>query len=169
MTTWVALLRAVNVGGTGMLPMATLRALCTEAGFDDVRTYIASGNVVLRSALPAREVKTLLEEALAAHMGRPVTVIVRSADELATVQARNPFVEAPGNRVVAVFLDAPPPADAVANAKNVQNERIATGAREIYIDYADGMAASKLSVPAARAGTARNMNTVARLVAMAAE
>lgn len=166
-TAYVALLRAVNVGGTSLLPMATLRMLCTQAGFDDVRTYIASGNVVLRSAAPASEVKARLETALAVHMGRPVPVLVRSGDEMAAVLAANPFAESPGNRVLAIFLNAPPPADAIATAKHRRDERIALGTREIYVDYGGSMGTSKLMIPAARDGTARNMNTVARLVAMA--
>lgn len=169
MTTYIALLRAVNVGGTGLLPMATLRALCTQAGFDDVRTYIASGNVVLRSAHAAHTVRTRMEQALAAHMGRRVAVLIRTGEEMAAVLAANPFPETPGNRVLVTFLDAAPPEDAIATAKHRRDERIALGTREIYVAYGDAMAASKLSIPAAREGTARNRNTVAKLVAMARE
>ena len=64
MISYVALLRAVNVGGTGKLPMSELRAMCESAGFSSVETYIASGNVVFRTKLPAAKVKALLEEAL---------------------------------------------------------------------------------------------------------
>lgn len=169
MTTYVALLRAVNVGGTGMLPMATLRALCTGAGFDNPRTYIASGNVVLESALAADTVKARIEAALATHMAVPVAVFLRTGTEMAEVLATNPFTDSPGNRVLVTFLDTSPPADAIATAKHRRDERIALGAREIYVAYGEGMSASKLSIPAARAGTARNINTVARLADMAAE
>jgi uncharacterized protein (DUF1697 family) len=81
----------------------------------------------------------------------------------------NPFPKAPGNRTVAIFLDAPPPRDALAAVKGRKNEEIGLGAREIYVHYGDGMAKTKLVVPAARAGTARNMNTIATLAKMAAE
>ncbi|WP_202842948.1 DUF1697 domain-containing protein [Luteimonas saliphila] len=169
MKTWVALLRAVNVGGTGKLPMAELRTLCERAGFSDVRTYIASGNVVLRGPGTERQVKARLEAALAAHMGKPVGVLVRTAAGLRAVHAGNPFPGSPGNRVVAVFLDDPPRAGALADARRVGDERLALGAREIYIDYRDAetMRSSKLSLPAGASGTARNMNTVARLLEMA--
>ena len=167
MHSYVALLRAVNVGGTGKLPMAELRAMCERAGFADARTYIASGNVVFRSALAERAVVVALESRLAAYAGKPVGVLVRTAIEMAAVLAANPFPDAPGNRVVAIFLDRPPPADALEHASGRRSEMLALGRREIYVHYGDGMADSRLRIPAAKAGTARNINTVARLAAMA--
>lgn len=167
--TWVVLLRAVNVGGTGKLPMVELRALCEAAGFGAVRTYIASGNVVLRGASTEKQVKAALEERLQAHVGKPVGVLVRSATEMAAVLAANPFPQAAPNRNVVVFLDAAPPADALTAVSHRNGEEIALGKREIHIHYGEGMAGSKLRIPAAKDGTARNMNTVARLVEMAAD
>ena len=76
MTGYVALLRAVNVGGTGKLPMADLREMCVALGFDGVRTYIASGNVVFSTGLSEAEVKKALEERLRAYAGKPVGVMV---------------------------------------------------------------------------------------------
>lgn len=166
---YVALLRAVNVGGTGKLPMAELKAMCESAGFAGVRTYIASGNVVFASALDEAAVKAALERQLAAYAGKPVGVLVRTALEMAGVLAANPFPEAPGNRVVAIFLDAPPPTDALTDVRGQVGERLALGRREIYVHYGDGMADSRLAIKAAAQGTARNMNTVGRLAAMAAE
>lgn len=168
-TRYVALLRAVNVGGTGKLPMATLRALCAQCGFDDVRTYIASGNVMLRSALGPDAVQSRLARALGEHMGREVGVLVRTADEMAAVLRDNPFPESPGNRVLAIFLDAPPAQDAIDAARHRTHERIGLGSRELYVDYGDSIGASKLVIPAAHHGTARNMNTVACLVGMASD
>lgn len=169
MIAYAALLRAVNVGGTGKLPMAELTAMCEAAGFDAVKTYIASGNVVFTSAKSEAAVKAALERALADYAGKPVAVMVRTAAELAAIRDANPFPKAPGNRVVAVLLDAKPPEDAARHARHVDGEEIATGAREIYIRYTDaGMAHSRLVVPAAKDGTARNMNTIARLAEMAA-
>jgi uncharacterized protein (DUF1697 family) len=169
-TTFVALLRAVNVGGTGKLPMAELTAMCEAEGFARVRTYIASGNVVFASDRDAAGVKAAIERRLAAYAGRPVGVLVRTADELAAAVAANPFAAADGhapNRTLTVFLDGPPPADAAAGARHRTTERIALGARELYVSYGDAMAGSKLLIPAARAGTARNMNTVAALAELA--
>ncbi|TKR33896.1 DUF1697 domain-containing protein [Luteimonas gilva] len=168
-TTYVGLLRAVNVGGTGKLPMADLREMCEAAGFRDVRTYIASGNVVFRSKGSADKAKSALEKALAEYAGKPVGVAIRTHEELAAVAAGNPFQDAAGNRLVVVFLDAPPPADALKHASHQTDERIALGRREIYIAYGEGMGDSKLKLPAAKTGTGRNLNTVMKLIGMSAE
>jgi uncharacterized protein (DUF1697 family) len=165
MTTYVALLRAVNVGGTGKLPMTELVAMCEACGFARVRTYIASGNVVFDFKGAASHVKALLEARLAAHAGKPVGVLVRTATEMKEVSNANPFPGAAQNRVVAIFLDAPPPADALRHATGAAREELRLGAREIYVHYPDGIGESRLKIPAAKAGTARNMNTVAKLAA----
>ena len=168
MTKYVALLRAVNVGGTGKLPMSELRAMCESVGFANVRTYIASGNVVFESDLSETSVKTKLERCLETYAGMQVGVLIRTGAELAAVLAGNPFRSAAPNRTVAIFLDAPPPADTLAGVSGQQTEEIKLGKREIYVHYGDGMAKSKLKIRAARFGTARNMNTVAKLAEMAA-
>jgi uncharacterized protein (DUF1697 family) len=168
MPAFIALLRAVNVGGTGKLPMEELRALCVRAGFAKARTYIASGNVVFESGDAGAEVKKKLEAALKAYAGKPVGVLVRSAAEMAQVLKDNPFPDAASNRTVAIFLDEPPPRDALSKVTGQGNEEIRLGRREIYVHYGDGMARSRLKIPAASAGTARNMNTVAKLAEMAA-
>jgi uncharacterized protein (DUF1697 family) len=79
MTAYVALLRAVNVGGTGKLPMTDLRSLCEDAGFIKVQTYIASGNVVFASRNSEKQIKALLESSLADYAGKKIDVFVRSA------------------------------------------------------------------------------------------
>jgi uncharacterized protein (DUF1697 family) len=168
-TGFVALLRAVNVGGTGKLPMSDLKEMREALGFDGVRTYIASGNVVFSSRKSEAAVKTALEKRLEAYAGKPVGVMVRSAAELQAVLKEHPFPKAPANRTVAVFLDDAPPADALAAIRGKKDEQVGLGKREIYIHYGDGMAKSKLVVPAAKAGTARNMNTIATLAKMAAD
>ncbi|QYE36168.1 DUF1697 domain-containing protein [Polymorphobacter sp. PAMC 29334] len=167
-TVFIALLRAVNVGGTGKLAMNDLKAICDGLGFIGARTYIASGNVVFRSAAGEAEVKAALEAKLQAHTGKPVGVVVRTGIELAAVLAATPFADLAANRTVAIFLDAAPPADAIDRVTGRAGEQIVAGARELYVHYGDGMPYTKLVIPAARAGTARNMNTVAKLVAMAA-
>lgn len=168
MTSYVALLRAVNVGGTGKLPMADLRAMAQDAGFANVRTYIASGNLVFESDADEGAVKAALESALEVYAGKPVGVVVRTGDEMAAIAAANPFPDAPANRTVAILLSAPPPADLLAGVSGRQSEEITAGVREIYVHYPDGQGNSKLKIPAARAGTARNLNTVAKLAEWAA-
>jgi uncharacterized protein (DUF1697 family) len=168
MTAYIALLRAVNVGGTGKLPMTELKAMCEAEGFEAVKTYIASGNVVFTSRLKEKAVKAALEARLADYAGKPVGVMVRTAAEMAAVLTANPFPDAPGNRVVAIFLDEAPPKDTVTAARHQAGEDIRLGKREIYVRYDDGMASSKLVIPAAKTGTARNINTVTKLADMAA-
>ena len=168
MTVFIALLRAVNVGGTGKLAMSDLKAICEQAGCRKVQTYIASGNVVFSSGKTQVQVKAALERGLAAHAGKPVGVLVRTGAEMQSVLAGNPFPDAAPNRTVAIFLDAPPPSNAASAAVGQQAEVIALGKREIYVFYGVGMASSKLRIPAAKAGTARNMNPVAKLVEIAA-
>ena len=169
MPSYIAFLRAVNVGGTGKLPMAELRAMCESIGLTGVRTYIASGNVVFQSRLAETTVKAKLERCLHDYAGKPVGVLVRTGAELAAVLEGNPFKTAAPSRTVAIFLDTPPPADALAAATGRRTEEMALGTREIYVHYGDGMADSKLKIPAAKTGTARNMNTIATLVDWATE
>jgi uncharacterized protein (DUF1697 family) len=169
MGSFVALLRAVNVGGTGKLPMGDLKAICEELGFAAVRTYIASGNVVFTSRKSEAAVKAALEKRLEAYAGKPVGVLVRTATEMAQVLADNPFPKAAPNRTMAVFLDRSPPADTLAGIRGRKDEEIRLGRREIYIHYGAGVGTSKLVISAAKTGTARNMNTIAVLARMAAE
>ena len=169
MPAFIALLRAVNVGGTGKLPMSELKAMCEELGFGQVRTYIASGNVVFTSRKSESAIKTALEKRLKAYAGKPVGVAVRSAAEMAQVLADNPFPKAKPNRTVAIFLDDKPPKDTLSAVRGQKDEEIKLGRREIYVHYGDGMGQSKLVIPAAKTGTARNLNTVATLAKMAAE
>jgi uncharacterized protein (DUF1697 family) len=168
MTVFVALLRAVNVGGTGKLPMADLKQMCERAGFS-VRTYIASGNVVLESGKTEAAVKASLEATLRTYADTSVGVFVRTAGELAAVLAGDPFPKAPRNLTVVIFLDKAPPKDALETVTGQKDEEVALGTKEIYVYYPVGIGKSKLRIRAAETGTARNMNAVARLVEMAKE
>jgi uncharacterized protein (DUF1697 family) len=163
---WVALLRGVNVGGINKLPMERLKALGELAGFANVRTYIASGNLVFDSDASEGTCRERLEAAIEAEFGKRLGVLVRSAEEMAKIVAANPFADCPGNRVVAIFIDGPLSLEGV---KHHTNERLELGDRAIYAHYPDGQGVSKLAIPAAKHGTARNMNTVAKLAEMARE
>ena len=169
MTAYVALLRAVNVGGTGKLPMAELVRICEAMCFTGVRTYIASGNTVFASQTAEARVKAQLEQAVHAHAGKPIGVLVRNASEMAEVLANNPFFDEARNRTLAIFLDEAPPSDTLSTLSGQKDEVVRLGRREIYARYGDGMGTSTLKIPAAKIGTARNMNTIAKLAAMAAE
>lgn len=168
MTGYVALLRAVNVGGTGKLPMATLTDMCETLGFGKVKTYIASGNVVFQSDGSEDRIRSALEEQLHAYAGKSVGVIVRTAAEIADTLARNPFADSPGNRVMALFVDGALSAASLDGITGITNEQVRLGARELFVLYPDGMANTRIRIPSAKHGTARNMNTVAKLAEMAA-
>jgi uncharacterized protein (DUF1697 family) len=149
--------------------MAKLRSMCVDAGFARVETYIASGNVVLDSKAEPARVKAELEARLLAFVGKPVGVVVRTATEMAAVLKGNPFRRAEPKYTYVVFLDRRPPPDALDHAVGQHEEEMRLGDREIFIYYPSGMGRSKLRIPAARSGTARNMNTVAKLAEIAAK
>jgi uncharacterized protein (DUF1697 family) len=166
MTTYIALLRAVNVGGTGKLPMADLKALCAELGFGQIETYIASGNVVFDCDMPAARVQAQLEKRLLAYAGKTIGVFVRTASEMRTILKRNPFSDKEPKHTYSFFLDEKPPSDALDEVRGRDGEELRLGLREIYVYYPTGMGKSKLQIPAAKLGTSRNLNTVAKLVEM---
>lgn len=172
MTAFVALLRAVNVGGTGRLPMADLRAMAAEIGFEAAETHLSSGNLLFRAGLGRAAAQAALEARLASYAGKRVAVHLRDAAEMAAIAGANPFPDAAPHSVHAVFLALPPAPTALAEARRVQDEEIAfsprPGAAEIYIRYPSGSGRSRLVIPAAAEGTARNMNTVTALAAKAA-
>jgi uncharacterized protein (DUF1697 family) len=164
------MLRAVNVGGTGKLPMADLRGLLADLGYEAPQTLLASGNAVVGTAKPAGAVETEIKAALAARLGVSTDVYVRDHAELVAVITGNPFQdfarEQP-SRAMTVFLDSEPPQDLSPMERlAVFGEQIARGPRCLYITYPDGSGRSKLAnargTDAAR-GTSRNWNTVGKL------
>src|SRR5690348_1097578 len=132
MAVYVALLRAINVGGTGKLPMTKLKSLCTELGFDNVRTYIQSGNVVFESRMGEAAVHKALRSALTKALGKDADVAVRSAAEMAAVLERNPFPNAPPAKVGVAFLGRRVTKATVKQVKIPGNEEVGAGAREVY-------------------------------------
>jgi uncharacterized protein (DUF1697 family) len=164
MTTYVALLRAVNVGGTGKLPMADLKALCVELGYRQVETYIASGNVIFDCEETEADVRARLEGRLLAYAGKAVGSLVRTAAEMRAVLKKNPFAHKAPNRTYAFFLHEKPDPHALEEIRGQNGEEVGLGRREIYVYYPSGMGTSKLQIPAAKLGSARNLNTVAKLV-----
>ena len=168
MPVYVALLRAVNVGGTGKLPMSDLVRMAQEVGFQDPRTYIASGNLVFGSEGSERAVREALEARLEAYAGKRVGVMVRTGDELAGVIAQNPFPDRPPNRTLVYFMNDSPPSG-VDDIVGPDGEEVRSGRREIYVHYPEGSGRSRLKLPAAKDATSRNINTITRLAEMAAE
>ena len=171
MTGYVALLRGVNLVGKSTLKMADLKAIAEDLGLDRPRTFIASGNLLFASNEPEEKLRRVLEKRLQAHMGKDVRVMLRTADEMEAVVQANPFPDARGNQVQAFFMNEPPPPNLLEGVRNkADDERVAAGTREVFVAYGEsGIGRSRLRIPAAEAGTARNMNTVARLAEMAKE
>jgi uncharacterized protein (DUF1697 family) len=163
MAVFVALLRAVNVGGTRVLPMSDLRRVCGQIGFQNVATYIQSGNVVFTCGMTADTAKRRLEAALHKMLGRPAQALLRTNKEIAAILERNPFKDAPPNRLVVLFLESAPPSRALRGLVTPGRERVKLSGREIFIHYPDGMGQSKLKLPFVDQATARNLNTVRRL------
>jgi len=173
-TAYAALLRAVNVGGTGVIRMAELKALCEGIGFRDVVTLLQSGNVVFTAKGSDRAVAKKLADAIEASHGFRPTIVVRTADEIADAMARNPFaaeVKTEPGRLIVAFAADEPTAGAAARvaAIRVAGEKFVLSGRELYGYYADGQGKSKvtgaiieraLGVPA----TGRNWNTVGKLL-----
>jgi uncharacterized protein (DUF1697 family) len=162
---YAALLRGVNVGGVKLV-MTDLARLCAAEGFDCVKTYIASGNVVFTSPKKEAAVRASLERAVATHMGRPIPVLVRTAAELEAAVTANPFPGIAGNRLLVFFLPDPPPGNVLAGVVSPDGEELAVRGRELFVHYPNGMGRSKLKVPLWNVGTSRNLNTVRKLADM---
>lgn len=170
MTSYVALLRGVNLAGKSRLDMAKLKAIADDLKLANARTYIASGNLLFSSERSEEELRSMLEQRLKEHMDKDVRVVLRTAREMETVVHKNPFREVNAKAVQAFFMNEPPSADLLSTVRNQDDERIAAGIREVYVAYGEkGIGRSRLKIPAADAGTARNMNTVAKLAALAKE
>ena len=173
----VLLLRGINVGSHKRVPMPDLRALLSSAGFENVRTYVQSGNVVLPGGgTDSAALGTRCEELIAERFGFDVDVIVRTDSELAEVVARNPLgdVALDPKRYQVSFLESEPDPEVVAQiAENAaEDERLVAIGREIYAWHPGGAARSKLwAALAGRAlgvrATARNWTTVTTLLEMA--
>lgn len=173
----VALLRGVNVGGHAKLPMADLRSALSNLGFGEVQTYLQSGNIVLDPGeLRFGELPTALESAIADDFGLEVRVIVRTRADLAAVAAEHPFRNDDSNhsRLHVVFLERKPAAGKVASLDPDRSppDQFEVRGREIFLFYPSGQGRSKLTLDyferqLGMAGTARNWNTVTKLLEMA--
>lgn len=170
---YVVLLRGVNLAKR-KVPSADLKALATDLGHSDVATYINSGNVICQSALSAEAVECGFEAALAERFGFDVDVVARTGDELAAVVAADPYPHGDPKQVQVGFTKAaidPDAADRIAALATPQ-ERFTLAEREVYVDFAGGLARSRLATGLAKAvgqtTTARNIRTVGKLAELAA-
>jgi uncharacterized protein (DUF1697 family) len=175
-TVMVALLRGINVGGKGKLPMADLRAIAEDLGYGDVATYIQSGNLVLSTSDSATKVASDLAVAVAAGSSVAPAVLVRTRSQLAKVVRDSPFLargEDAAHLHVA-FTDGPAAAglEGIDLPAYAPEEAIAIG-KELHLLLPNGMGRSRLAADLARqkgpVATTRNWRTVTTLVTMADE
>ena len=178
MTTYVALLRGVNVGGKKKVAMADLRGLLTDLGFQDGQSLLQSGNLVFRTeARSGDELEGLLEAETERRLGLSTTFFLRSADEWRAIVAANPFREAaerdPARLLVVALKDAPSAGvvealrDAITGPETVRAE-----GRQLYAVYPDGIGRSRLTLDLIEGklgtrGTGRNWNTALKLATAA--
>jgi uncharacterized protein (DUF1697 family) len=171
---WVVLLRAVNLGARNKVPMAELRSLLKEAGYGDVRTYIASGNVLLDGPRSGSSVACEVEQIVAAEFGVDTTAIVRKPAELAALVSKHPFGR-DTSRSHVVFLAKRPTAKAGKRLDEEDHspDRGVLSGKDVYVQYGAGVQNARLS--AARlerllgvAGTHRNWRTVVALADLCA-
>ena len=177
MVTYIALLRAVNVGGYGKLSMAEFRKLLEGLGFKNVQTYIQSGNAVFDATGPARKVCAAIVAGLEKLMGARVDVMIRTHDDLTRLIAANPFAQEAaedGARVAVSFLAGPasaaaaPAFQAIADKYPQHRNRYHLAGEHIYFHFPAGFAENKFAGKALERaigfpGTARNWNTVLKL------
>ena len=172
---WVVLLRAVNLGARNKVPMAELRTLLDDAGYGNVRTYIASGNIILDGQGGRAKVGGELERLIADAFGVNTTAILRAPDELTALVAGHPFGADTSHSHV-VFLAQEPNAESAErlDATDHSPDRAVLAGADVYLQYPAGVQGSRLS--AARlerllglTGTHRNWRTVAALAGLATE
>jgi uncharacterized protein (DUF1697 family) len=177
MTIYVSMLRAVNVGGRSPIKMEALRAVYESVGLADVRTLLQSGNVLFRSGLTDRQqlVKRLMQE-IERQLNLEVEVILRTLEEVTRIVERGPVLSprADRNKLVVMFLKSVPDAAAQAaltkwHKSKEMKELLEMRGPEIYLYYPDGIGRSKLTNAVIEdklqtAGTARNWNTLTKLV-----
>lgn len=172
--TFIALLRAVNVGGRKLI-IADLHAAALKAGFADFRTYIQSGNLVFTHDGDETEAEAAIETLIEREFGLKAITLVRAARHFAEIAAANPFPGAEAKKLHLCLTKKPPHPDtpAALAPRAVAGERIAIAGGAVWIDFASGVGDSKL-LPAVldkAAGstlTARNWNTVQKLIEMSA-
>lgn len=172
-TTFIALLRGINVSGRNKIPMAELRSLGADLGWHSVQSYIQSGNLLFQAGATAASLETELEQAIERHFGLSIPVIVRAAAEWPGYISGNPYRKAclrEPNLVMLALSKAPPNVDAADRLREraAAGERIAQIGNALWIHYGSGVARSKLTPAlldrlAGSPVTTRNWRTVLKL------
>lgn len=157
------LLRAINLAGTNKISMPALKDLLQRNGYEDIATYLQSGNVVASGDVKSKDIEKLIE----AEFGHRIDVIIRSHAELTKIIAGNPFLEhaGEGSRLAVGFCDRAPSANIDKDA--YPPDEIIVKGKDVYLWFPDGMGRSKLSLAFAKKlgviSTVRNWNSVLKL------
>lgn len=178
MPVYISLLRGINVGAHKRMKMQQLRACCMELGFEQIATYIQSGNLVFRAGkLSPEAVSKKVEKQIESSFGFHADVITRTAEEMKKIIASNPLLKEPGtdaSKLHVVFLPGAPSTEAVKKFDSVilAPDRVRVAGSEIYFYFPNGVSGSSLwkhnlDRVLGISGTMRNWNTVNKLVAMA--
>jgi uncharacterized protein (DUF1697 family) len=174
----ILLLRGINLAARNRIAMPDLRSVLEDAGFDDVRTYLQSGNVVVGSKAKSDDVARRAERLIAKHFDLDIAVVVRSRAQLAQIVERNPLQKVAKNpkRYQVSFLASKPGGDVIERVEAAAEppEQVVAIGREIYAWHPDGIGRSRLWTLLAgqRLGitaTARNWTTVTKLLSLARE
>jgi uncharacterized protein (DUF1697 family) len=177
MTSHIALLRGINVGGKAIVPMADLKKLFEALGLSDVKTLLQSGNVIFKSkSATGAKLEAMLEKEIEKKFGRPVDCIVRTDKEWSAIIKANPFpkeaVDDPSHCVVMCLKDAPDAKAVIALKEAIPDrEYFQSQGKELYLVYLDGIGTSKLTnvlieKKLGTRGTARNWNTAQKIAAL---
>ena len=170
MTTFVAFLRGINVGGNNLIPKKELAVIGERAGLAGICTYINSGNILFTSNRSEEELAAALEKVLAGTTGKEIRVVIRSAEELDGIVRSNPFPDAIPSQVGVMLVTVPVGKDILAEFVIPGREIAAAGKREVYVYYPDGIGCSKLKwPPLLKTGTMRNITTLTNLAGLAGE
>ncbi|PWR74328.1 DUF1697 domain-containing protein [Methanospirillum lacunae] len=167
---FIIFLRGINVGGNIMVSMRDLVQICTDLGFENARSYLNSGNLIIRSSIPEVNLREILETGLFRKFGKKILITIRNAVELEQIINSNPFSVQKGSQVGVMMVN-----DIIEDMRIIEfgikgKEEIILGNREIYVYYPDGMGRSTLKWPKRFTnGTIRNINTLTKLVSITKE
>ena len=172
----IALLRGINVGGHKKVPMAELRDLLTNAGFQNVQTYIQSGNVIFQSSTKAIETEKTIQELIYNHFGFEVSVLVKTHKELQTILNTCPFSEEKKKDGYFIMLNKIPDTNLVEEVDKItyENEEVVIKNDCLYFYCSTGYGKAKFNLNTYERklkviGTARNYNTMVKLLSLSAE
>lgn len=173
MTIFIALLKGINVGGHKKVPMAELRQLLNKEGFHNVRSYIQSGNVVLESTDTSEAIKVKIQDAMQSHFGFEVSVIVKTSKELKAIFDACPFFDETREKSYFIMLDGIPDSGLVKELSKIsyKDETFVIKKDCLYFYAAAGYGQAKFNMNSFERklkvrGTARNYNTMLKLVSM---